>query len=339
MGENNQRQYVCPNCFTQRTCNDVHFRRHIIRAVPDYRQSALYHCVHPQEPLPKESYAIADWRSYPAAQRVVGPEGIEGLRDYSGEPLNTPVCPACHYPLYQMGGRFVTLLPWQGGHIAYEEGTALLESLAQQPASWQVARQSPRPQDQAVNYMQARFQNGAVVQYPEGLREGDPQRLASVLQNYQRRAEAGVFWLEPEDLTGYDPENPQLRLDLATMRSLEDYAEAIGAATFRTQRPTVYFVALPAGWNQEKLQDCLQNEHLALLGGIRVLTPNHLILPWRAGDGAVASEAMEWILTQLGLVSPQQQPVVPPEPTCTDPTQTVPTQASVPTPQEVGSQG
>jgi hypothetical protein len=47
---------------------------------------------------------------------------------------------------------------------------------------------------------------------------------------------------------------------------------------------------------------------------------------------------MEWILTQLGLVSPQQQ-VVPPEPNCTDPTQTVPTQASVPTPKEVGSQG
>jgi hypothetical protein len=61
--------------------------------------------------------------------------------------------------------------------------------------------------------------------------------------------------------------------------------------------------------DEELLHRCLKEEHVALLNGIQVLTPNHLILPWIKGDGPLARRAAEWMLTQMGLF--QRLPKIP----------------------------
>jgi hypothetical protein len=311
MDEMKERQYICPNCFAQRHWNDVHFRRNVLRQVPDLRQSQLYHCAHPQEALPSDSYALADWRSYPQGQRMVSEGAIVGLTDYNGDTLTTRVCPSCHYPLYQLDGKNVTLLPWQRDQIAFDKATQLLEALGEGGEGWELARQTPDPYHRALTYLQVRGPGGGVLQYPEGLWDADQKRLSGLIRSYHQRSNGGLVWIRLEHTQDYDPEHPELRLDLDGIWALERYAEAIGAPNFSTQRPTVYFmvVSAPMARDEELLHRCLKEEHVALLNGIQVLTPNHLILPWIKGDGPLARRAAEWMLTQMGLF--QRLPKIP----------------------------
>jgi hypothetical protein len=249
---------------------------------------------------------------------MVSEGAITGLVDYNGDTLTTRVCPSCHYPLYQLDGKNVTLLPWQRDQVAFDKATQLLETLGNGGEGWELARQTPDPYHRALTYLQVRGPGGGVLQYPEGLWDADQKRLSGLIRSYHQRSNGGLVWIRLEHTQDYDPEHPELRLDMDGIWALERYAEAIGAPNFSTQRPTVYFMVVTGALarDEEKLNRCLEQEHVALMNGIQVLTPNHLILPWIKGDVEIARRAAEWMLAQMGLLRKLPEiPAIQEEPT------------------------
>ena len=281
----NEYQYLCPNCLEQRGKNEVLFRRNRIRPVPDLARCRLQRYLQSEENLQKTSWALADWRQYPAGNRMLENGRLVSLKDYDGEILNQRVCPACHCLLPSLATPFSCLLSWKNRGPEYKRCLTLLH-LAAQSQGWTSGGEGPAAET-FLKYESIVSESGAVLYFPIGLQERKtPRMIHEWVDRWIHRANQAIVWLNLDQI----PES---------IYAVENYAKAICATSFASDRPTVYLLETedPSLTSADALQEKMEDSGRILLQNIQLVSgEQYRILPWsEAVSKASARQAVEWL--------------------------------------------
>lgn len=274
--------YTCPNCFAQRAVNDVLFRRNAVKRGPDYRKRYFWHTLHPELPGPEDTRGLADWRSYPVAQRLLRDEIVLGVTDYNGDALQQRVCPECHYPTAHPLEHTLLLLPWSDEGVDFARGQEFLKALAS-GGRWQLEALQADAERVLMPYLKAADREQRSIQLPGAMN-------ADLLARYQQAGNASVLWL---DLEAPGPDGAAA--DLGAIDVLLRLSEVGGARGERIARPTAVFLCaeepLP-----ETPEQWLRETHHNLLNALNALFLRFQLFPWQKGPSATAERAAAWLV-------------------------------------------
>lgn len=287
-----QLQYICPNCFSQKTVNDVLFCRNAVKAKPDYRKRYFWHVLHPRLDGPENARCFADWRTYPANQRLLREKIVLGVTDYAGDTLTQRVCPECHYPTANPWDLTLLLLPWTETGVDCGRGMEFFNALGQSKHGWQVDMLQADPEQALMPYVRAAFAD-TFMQLPIGLIDGDRVLDEGLLTRYVQASSAAIVWLK------LDPADcGEAAADLEAIRVLLDLSEIGGSRGDGIERPTVIFLDADETLPEQplELKQWLEERHHNLLNALNMLFMRFCTFVWHENYAETAEKAAGWLL-------------------------------------------